>query len=68
MEKVRRRPDYESSNPVPSKTAVKSCQLQSIFHFYKIVFLNLCKKFTNAILLVSLTEKHFVVILSVAWH
>ena len=67
MEKLCRPPDYENSNPIPNIRAVKSCQLQSIFHFCNIVFLNLCKRVTNTIiLLVFLTSKHFVVIVSVA--
>ena len=47
MEKLRRRLNYENPNPLPNIRAIKSCQLQSIFHFYNIVLINLCTKFTN---------------------
>ena len=47
MEKLRCRLNYENSNPVPNVRAIKSCQLQSIFHFYSILLINLCKTFTN---------------------
>ena len=61
-EKVRRCLDYDNSNPVPNVGAVKSCQLQSIFHFYNNDFLTLCPKFTNTKnQLVLQVKKHFVV-------
>ena len=62
MEKLRRRLNYENSNPVPNVRAIKSCQLQSIFHFYNIVLINLCTKFddTKNQLLLKVT-KHIVV-------
>ena len=62
MEKLRRRLNKENSNPVPNVRAIKSCQLQSIFHFYNIVLINLCTKFddTKNQLLLKVT-KHIVV-------
>ena len=62
MEKLRRRLNYENSNPVPNVRAIKSCQLQSIFHFYNIVLIYLSTKFTNTKnqLLLKVT-KHIVV-------
>ena len=62
MEKLSRRLNYENSNPVPNVRAIKSCQLQSIFHFYNIVLINLCTKFDNTKnqLLLKVT-KHIVV-------
>ena len=48
MEKLRRRLNYQNPNPVPNVRAIKSCQLQSIFHFYNIVLINLCTKSTTA--------------------
>ena len=47
MEKLPRRLNYKNSNPVPNIRAIKSCQLQSIFHFYNILLINLSTKFTN---------------------
>ena len=47
MEKLRHRLNDENSNPVPNIRAIKSCQLQSIFHFYNVVLNNLCTKLTN---------------------
>ena len=63
MEKLRRRLNYENSNPMPNVRAIKSCQLQSIFNFYNIVdLINLCTKFDNTKnqLLLKVT-KHIVV-------
>ena len=62
MEKLRRRLNKENSNPVPNVRAIKSCQLQSLFHFYNIVLINLCTKFDNTKnqLLLKVT-KHIVV-------
>ena len=52
------------SSPMKTQTenlrAVKSCQLQSIFHFYNIAFLNLRTKFTKAKNQLKVT-KHIVV-------
>ena len=62
MEKLRHRLNDENSNPVPNIRAIKSCQLQSIFHFYNNVLINLCTKFTNTKthLLLKITKHIFV--------
>ena len=62
MEKLRRSLNYENSIPVPNVRAIKSCQLQSIFHFYNILLINLCTNFNNTKnqLLLKVT-KHIVV-------